>query len=620
MNNSAVPTNWQASTFLNPTIQTYADLAFRVKTHFGWPISVIELTDEQIANFIDDAVERFTQYAGYDEEYLIFCDNLYIPGCGVKLDELTPVACNLQQCVLTSEEVYTIVTELPEEDLGTYSGLLSVTPFHYVSTYDKCDPADIKVVEASGQTIEIKFKANAPWDFSKTCRANCIRIFPKSFNCGTLTSLFHDMVFDLEAFITENEEYAGWINELSSSPFELDAFPISAMECHILSVIPGSSFSLEEFYLPNVLVGDETTACINIKDGKGFIYPTCDVASLSTCSPLSSIWANNDISLESATHFSSPTIPVCMGSSIPLDSFNGMIGTFTLCNTAINTFGPFELQGVQFEIDVKPSEDILFDRICDIRNGGFVLKKIIQDHSQCLNSTPDWTEIDVQFLYVGTEETTATRVVETSSFYDDSLVSRRKIHGVFSAEPGNEMGYGGFGGNNLLFNFDYSLMSNVFGYDLQGNRHAFYKNGYDLVTYHAARAFMETTRKMLRYVSYSYNPDTQLLKLIPEPRQSKFENVYVDNSTNRECYLVGCYVEKPVEYVLKQTWIRDWVVASMMETMGLIRSQYGQVTLYGGATVSGESLVTMGQSQKEKLLDQLRKENYFSAPPMFFLG
>lgn len=612
---NVVPENWTASTHLNPTIKTYADLAYRVKTHFGYPISVFELTDAQLATFIDDAVERFTQYAGYTEEYLIFCDNLYVPGCGVRLDQLGPVECNLQQCVLTSEEVYLSTIEVSEELLSISSGLLSVTPFNYLEVYDKCDPAAIKTTSPSGQLIELRFDMQNPWDFTTTCQANCVRIRPHNSQCEQLSTNMPGYVFDLEPYI---EIYPNWLTELTASEFPLSAYPLSALSCDILNDIPLSTYELSVFYDPNLLIGNETTACINIKDGKGFIYPKCDTASIDSCEPLSTQWHNNDISLLPATHFISPNIPVCMGESIPLDSFDGILGTFTLCNTAINTFGAFPITNVQFLVDYKPTEDILYSRICDVQNGGFIIRKWIDDY--CFSSTPEPVEVDIEFLKVTTEEITALRVVETSSFFDDAIVERRKIHGVFSAEPGNQMGYGGFGGNNILFNFDYSLMSSIMGYNMTGQRSSLWKNGYDLTTYHASLSFIETVRKMLRYHTYTFDPDSQLLRITPEPRQQRFQNVYTDNSGCSSCYMIGAYVEKPVEQILKQPWIREWVIACCAETIGLVRSQFGQVQLYGGSTVSGESLVTMGQAQKEKLLDQLRKENYYSAPPLIFVG
>ena len=85
---SVLPTGYHGSTYLNSKIESYANLALRIKKALGYPAVTVEVTDSQLADFIDRAVEMYTRYAGYTEEYLVFDSNLYIPGVGVKLDTL----------------------------------------------------------------------------------------------------------------------------------------------------------------------------------------------------------------------------------------------------------------------------------------------------------------------------------------------------------------------------------------------------------------------------------------------------------------------------------------------------------------------------------------------------
>jgi hypothetical protein len=85
---NALPDGYPGSTYLNNKIQTYADLALRVKKALGYPAVNVEVADSQLADFIDRSVEMYTRYAGYTEEYLVFDSNLYIPGVGVRLDTL----------------------------------------------------------------------------------------------------------------------------------------------------------------------------------------------------------------------------------------------------------------------------------------------------------------------------------------------------------------------------------------------------------------------------------------------------------------------------------------------------------------------------------------------------
>jgi hypothetical protein len=84
------------STTLNPKIKSYSKLIERVKRSLGWPNVSINLCDENIVEFIDQAIEYYTKYAGYTEEYLIFSTSLYKKNCGIKLDELFSVSPELK--------------------------------------------------------------------------------------------------------------------------------------------------------------------------------------------------------------------------------------------------------------------------------------------------------------------------------------------------------------------------------------------------------------------------------------------------------------------------------------------------------------------------------------------
>lgn len=77
------------STHLNSRIDSIEKLATRILRQLGCPIvGKLELAQEQCYEFIAMAVEHFSQYAGYTEEFLLFDSRLYRPGYGIKLDEL----------------------------------------------------------------------------------------------------------------------------------------------------------------------------------------------------------------------------------------------------------------------------------------------------------------------------------------------------------------------------------------------------------------------------------------------------------------------------------------------------------------------------------------------------
>ncbi len=81
------------STNLNSKIKTYGNLISRIKYQLGAPFVNLEVCeDSQIVDFIDKAIEWYTKYAGFTEEYLVFHSDLYSePGLRIdKLFSITP--------------------------------------------------------------------------------------------------------------------------------------------------------------------------------------------------------------------------------------------------------------------------------------------------------------------------------------------------------------------------------------------------------------------------------------------------------------------------------------------------------------------------------------------------
>lgn len=83
-----IPENYQGGTTLTTSITSYEDLSTRIQYQLGAPLINLEISDEQVYDNITDAIEYFTKWAGYTEEYLIFDSKLYKPGVGIKVDDL----------------------------------------------------------------------------------------------------------------------------------------------------------------------------------------------------------------------------------------------------------------------------------------------------------------------------------------------------------------------------------------------------------------------------------------------------------------------------------------------------------------------------------------------------
>lgn len=76
------------STNLNSRIQAFNDLGVRISRQLGAPLVNVEIHQDQLYENISIAVEMFSKFAGYTEEYLVFDSDLYEDGKGVRLDTL----------------------------------------------------------------------------------------------------------------------------------------------------------------------------------------------------------------------------------------------------------------------------------------------------------------------------------------------------------------------------------------------------------------------------------------------------------------------------------------------------------------------------------------------------
>jgi hypothetical protein len=652
------------STHLNPRIESYSDLVFRAKSLLGWPATPIELTDTQWAMIIDEALEIYSQWEGNrTETTLVFCSDLYQPGCGVKLDDLVQVGCNSNYCYQTVTTQSVTSENIECVKLGTYTAYLSVTPFAYPTVYTPLNPYSTAFSGTSGQYVFLYFDPENPWNAAHVCDATCVSISPinsQYYNISGNTAL-SGIVFD---FI--NDPYlAGLVSTLSAfiGDNPLSAVPLLALGDQLSAISPCfynlSAFYPDNYYYPPV------SACINIGHGTGYIYPNCNTALIDPCSALSaqygisptwnyiltslSVSGNPVLSgsdgrifdlsardISDATHLKLYNVPACTtDGSIPLNTNDGILGTFTLCNTALYTNGPMYVANAQFFKDFKPPTEALCQDDCSMCgwvNNGFTMTYYNSAYGNCIRHTPEKVKVNVDFFQKNVTTNVGTISTFLSGNIDPAIGKKRKVLGVFSVDAGNQTGYGGYGGD-LLFNFDYALMASTFGYDLQGTRTAVYRNGYDLLTYHMAKSFVEMSRDLLRYVSYNFNPKTQFLKITPEPPFSQMGltnqvgcgcNGQTGNnfSRNAQCYLAGLYLEPTVQEMLGEYWVREWVVARAMWTLGRIRGAFTGVTVYGGVQLLGEQLIQVGQQRMDQLLKELRQDYFYGPSPgsIFLVG
>jgi hypothetical protein len=121
---SVVPSGWEGSTTLNSSVKTYDDLTKRVKMQFGWPTVDVELCDQVIYDNINQALEWYSKYAGYTEEYMMFDSKQYVKGMGIKMDDVFSM---LGQTYNTDQSE--VSGRIFDYDLEDYRKVISVHSF-----------------------------------------------------------------------------------------------------------------------------------------------------------------------------------------------------------------------------------------------------------------------------------------------------------------------------------------------------------------------------------------------------------------------------------------------------------------------------------------------------------
>ena len=124
-----LPNQFHGSTTFNSKVKTYDYLAQRVRRTLGEPLIQVEISSEQIYEFIDIAIEYFTKFAGEEEEFLVFRSDLYIKGVGLPIGRLlnvTPDMYNSQNPLSTS---LSGLSAGYDEDLGDYRKVIDVFSF-----------------------------------------------------------------------------------------------------------------------------------------------------------------------------------------------------------------------------------------------------------------------------------------------------------------------------------------------------------------------------------------------------------------------------------------------------------------------------------------------------------
>ena len=200
-------------------------------------------------------------------------------------------------------------------------------------------------------------------------------------------------------------------------------------------------------------------------------------------------------------------------------------------------------------------------------------------------------------LFTASFEMRTSQVTSLSAGFDYDLASQRKVIDVFEFSKGEDTGI------NTLFTLEQAMSQQIYSSYMIGNF------GFDLITWETLKGFIDTRNKVLAMTDqFRFDPRTQLLRLIPEPR---------DNHTYMG--IVGCYLERPIKDLIRERWVQKYSLALVKIAIARVREKYQGTNMFGGGSVNA-SLLAEGIKEKETLEQELMNGYQDSAPPTFFIG
>ena len=201
-------------------------------------------------------------------------------------------------------------------------------------------------------------------------------------------------------------------------------------------------------------------------------------------------------------------------------------------------------------------------------------------------------------LFTASFEMRTSQVTGLSAGFDYDLASQRKVVDVFDFFKGEDTGI------NTLFTLEQAMSQQIYSSYMIGNF------GFDLVTWEVLKGFIDTRNKVLALKEHTrFDPRTQLLRIIPEPRPNHtFMGV------------VGCYVERPIKDLICERWVQKYALAQTKITISRSREKYTGTNLFGGGSVNYQNILSEGIKEKETLEQELMNSYQDAVPSMFFLN
>lgn len=200
-------------------------------------------------------------------------------------------------------------------------------------------------------------------------------------------------------------------------------------------------------------------------------------------------------------------------------------------------------------------------------------------------------------LFTASFEMRTSGVSSLSAGFDYDLASQRKVIDVFEFSKGEDTGI------NTLFTLEQAMAQQIYSSYMIGNF------GFDLITWETLKGFIDTRNKVLALNDQvRFDPRTQILRIIPEPRP---EHTYMG--------VVGCYVERPIKDLIRERWVQKYSLALAKIAISRVREKYQGTNLFGGGSIN-TNLLAEGLKEKETLETELMNSYQDNSPPTFFIG
>jgi hypothetical protein len=180
-------------------------------------------------------------------------------------------------------------------------------------------------------------------------------------------------------------------------------------------------------------------------------------------------------------------------------------------------------------------------------------------------------------------------VSKINNMFDYDLMDYRKIVSVTDFEEGSSNGI------SSLFSQESIMAQQAFSMG-----HGVGSFGFDLLSFHTMRDWMDTREKILATRrDFSFDDRTQYLKFYPQPKHGgHFYGV------------ITAYVERPLRDLIKEKWVLEYATALSKIMWGRVLGKVTGAQLLDGATLNGSDVLSEGNADKEKLETMLFEGGY----------